>query len=115
MQTKQEEFRLAESKLLEGIRSLEMQIQEQRTILYKLRADHSESLCPLKIGEVLEHTGYSHTGKMVRVVQYIPASGNYDRKTSQFANWTTIATVLKKDGSESTYTVEIHGYTEPQD
>lgn len=114
MPTKQEEFRLAESKMLESIRSLEVQAMEQRALLYKLRADYSQSLCPLKIGEVIEHTGFSHTGKMVRITHYIPAFGNYDRKTSKFANWTVLATVLKKDGSESTYTVEIHGYTEPQ-
>jgi len=114
MPTKQEEFRLTESKLMEDIRSLEMQIQERRAYLYKIRAEYSESVCPLKIGEVIKNTGPVHWGKMVRIVRYIPTDGYWFRSFSKPNNWGVLATVLKKDGSESSSTVEIHGYAEPQ-
>jgi hypothetical protein len=114
MPTKQEEFRLAESKLLEGIHSLEIQAMEQQALLYKLHAEYSESVCPLKIGQIVKHTGYSHTGKMVRITHHIPTDGRWSYTPNTPNNWGVIATVLKKDGSDSTFTVEIHGYTEPQ-
>lgn len=114
MHTKQEEFRLAESKLMQEIREIEMQAHHKRAALYKLRSEYSESLCPLKIGDVVKHTGFSHTGKKARVTGYVPAYGYYDTKIGRHTNWTATGTVLKKDGSDSSFTVEIHGYTDPQ-
>lgn len=114
MQTKQEEFRLTESKLMQEIREIEIEAHQKRACLYKLRSDYSQHLCPLEIGDVVEHTGFSHTGKKARVTGYIPAYGSYLAKISKHSNWTATATILKKDGSDSSFTVEIHGYTDPQ-
>jgi hypothetical protein len=98
---------MTEKELLSQIDAINQQCEALSSQRAELLRQWVELVCPYKVGEVTEVLGYSHKGKMARIIE-VNANVKWqygDKKPTKY-EWWVKARVLKKDGNDSSLTTD---------